>query len=58
MLILDEIRVAKAIFYYRNSHYILEGNVETDDHGNFKMFHSHWGDDLAEKLSYPIIINK
>ena len=32
--------------------------AETDDHGNFKMFHSHWGDDLAEKLSYPIIINK
>lgn len=55
ILFLTSTDVAKAIYYYRDAHYVLEGKVENDDSGKFKMFHSHWGDDHAEKIVSPII---
>lgn len=55
MLLIDSVENTKAIFYYRDSHYIVPGWVENDDSGKFKAFHSHWGDDLAEKVVTPII---
>lgn len=55
MLFLTSTDVSKALYYYRDAHYILEGKVENDENGKFKIFHSHWGDDHAEKLVLPII---
>lgn len=57
MFIIDGINNTKAIFYYRDSHYIVPGWIENDGDGNVKAFHSHWGDDSAEKLVTPIFTN-
>jgi hypothetical protein len=58
-LLLNEIgNNVDAIFYYRDRHYVLSGWIEYDVNGKFKTFHSHWGDDLAEKLIDPLIIKK
>ena len=54
LFIIDEIENTNALFNYRDKYYSVPGWIENDDSGNFKCFHSYWGDDLAEEFVTPI----
>jgi hypothetical protein len=49
---------ANAIYFYRDEHYIIPGMLEYTDDTEIPIFHAYWGDDLAEEIKYPLIIER